>query len=586
MRGGGNKTRLALVGLMCASACGDSSVDDTDAAAPVCSTANGGTSSPAAPGDLLFVEVLPANAVLEVDLDTPATQAFTVCGHYEGGTRGDLTSRATFEHSNSMLGALNGAILEILPFSATFAGTTRITATVDGHAGEAQLTVVAHAQSGAEANTLLVAYGDVARSEAKAQTFSTNIKKLDVFINMDTTGWMQDTIGNLETTMDSTVVPGSRAAVDDTWFGVGAFMDFPVSPFGTASCFSGASTPYDTDQPFILLLEMTSNAADARQMVAAMRNGSGDPIGCGGDVAEAHIEALYQIATGAGLASPAPTSVSANANGLGGVAFRQGAMPVIVSITSSPSHDPGLTLCNGDLDYDANPSIAAVAATRAQTHLALSDICARVVTVAVGDPDPLCGPLADGVDFAAATSSLVPPSAWDLESGGRPIGCAGGECCTGPDRAGVAPNGEGLCPLVYSVDAAGNGVGARAADAVSLAARYSKISVTSKVTGVSQSVDGTPLPTGSTTADFIDSVVPVAYGEVPLPGAAPPTLTPTAFEDVMPATPVTFDIEAINDVVEITGAPQLFEATVSAVANDCADLEMVELLILVPPEDL
>jgi len=552
-------------------------------------TGPGATTDPIDHGDLLFIEVVPVNQVLEVDLNTPAIQNYEIRGHYEDGALLDLTSEATFEHTNPMIGALNGSDLEIPPFPSTFIATTVVTATVDGEIGEAQLTLAAYAQTGAETDFFFVLpYEDPAGSQDKPLTFSTDIKNLDVFISMDTTGSMGGPITNLQNSLNTEVIPGIQASIETTWFGVAAWMDFPISPFGTPGCFSGMGTPYDTDQPFILLQSMTASAGDAQTAVTALANGGGfgSPIGCGSDGPESMIESLYQIATGDGLMGPAPTLVPENHNGIGGVEFRQGSLPIIVSITDNQSHDPGVPMCGFGTDYDSNAAVLAEAATRADTKLALEAICGRVVTVAVSNFDPACGPLADGVDFAETTGAQIPPEAWDLAPGGRPAGCAAGQCCTGQGGNGVPPNAESLCPMVYRVDFSGNGVGESMTDGVVMLANYAPFSVTTVVSGLDVDEAGAPLPPGFNTADFIKSVVPLWHGPVPLPGVPDPILTPDAFENVVPNTPVTFNVEALNDFIPRTDQARLFSATISVLADSCGDLDERDVFILVPPEGL
>jgi hypothetical protein len=161
-----------------------------------------------------------------------------------------------------------------------------------------------------------------------------------------------------------------------------------------------------------------------------------------------------------------------------------------------------------------------------------------------------------------------------------------GQCCTGLDGAGVAPNGFGVCPLVYRSNAAGSGVGAGMVDGVSLLASYSPFDVTTEVEGTVTDVKGVPLPPGLDTAGFIAAVTPFSHGPVPLPGVLPPVVTPTTFENVIPDTDVTFTIEAYNDLVPQTLSPQIFEATIHVLADGCSDLDEHTVYILVPPEPL
>ena len=561
-------------------------LDAGSSASDTFSTTEGGPSpfaeSDTGESDLRYLAVTPAELVLELDLDSPASQGFTVTGFRADGSAIDLTAEATWSSSNPTLGAMDGPTLELPAFPDTTIGSTVITAEAGGFFGDAQLTVAAYRKSGEQADFFFVLpHQDPAGPQSKPLGFTTDVKSMDVFVSMDTTGSMGPPIENLQSTLAGTVIPGIQAAVPDTQFGVGAFEDFPIVPFGGNPCWvTGAP-----DQPFQLLQSITPVLGDAQDGVEALTTPTGNPIGCGSDWPEACIEALYQIATGSGLIGPPPTYVAANAEGVGGVGFREGSMPVIVSITDAPSHDPGNMLCYGAADYDEEPAVAAAAHTRQEAMAALEDICARVVTVAVSDFDD-CGPYSDGLEFAESTGARIPPEAWDVAPGGRPAGCGAWECCTGISGMGVPSDADGMCPLVYRSNAAGAGVGAGMVDGVSLLASYSPFDVTTSVDGATTDVEGNPLPPGHTTADFLVAVTPLASGPVPLPGVSPPALTPTGFAGVIPDTDVTFTIEAYDGFVPQIPVPQIFEATIRVLADGCSDLDERTVFILVPPEPL
>lgn len=536
----------------------------------------GGTTTTGEPdhGALLELELAPADTVLAVDLDTPAVLTYAAIGRYEDGALVDVTAATRFAEAGPgpALGVMSGADLELPPFSALFLGTTRITATFDGRTAETGLTVVAHARTGAAAQALFVLPHD-APAQAQALAFDTGLDRLDVVVNVEATGSMGGPIADLQATLGTTVIPGAQAAVADAWLGISAFMDFPIAPFGIASC----------DQPFVLLQPVTSSSAAAQAAALGLTDGPfGGPIGCGGDPAASHVEALWQLATGEGLAGPAPTLVAPSDVGLGGAGFRAGALPVIVSITNAPTHDPGGPACHGGLGYDTDPAVLAVAATRSATEAALAAICGRVVTMAVSDFDPSCGPLADGVALAEATGATVYPAAWDLLAGGRPPGCAADQCCTGLDHAGVAPADDGRCPLALRIPFGGGGLGSRVAEAVALVADHAPFTVTAAVAGTTASIDGTPLPPGIDTAGFIASVTPLWHGPVPTADVPDPVLTAVAFEGVVPNTPVAFEVVARNELVPATRAPQLFSATISVRADGCSELDDQQVLVLVP----
>lgn len=550
-----------------------------------------GTTGPGPDAELLFLQVDPPDSVLEVDLNTPAMQAFVVTGHYDDGSSADLTGQVeSWAVTNPALGAMNGSTLEIPGFADNYFDSTIVTATIGAEVGQAQVTLAAYRLQ--QDFFFVLPYNDPAGNQDKPLTFSTDVKALDVFFNMDTTGSMAGPISNLQTSLTATVIPGISAQVPDTHFGAGIFEDFPwgpppggIYPFGEPNCnyFPGQFGP---DQPFELLQEITDQVADVQTAVNAMSTPGGMPVGCGADTPESNIEALYQIATGEGIAGPGVTLVPSNNSGVGGVNFREGSMPIIVSITDAVSHENNVANTCANPTYDNDGSVAAVAHDRTDMYSALDDICARVVPVAVGDFSAICGPLADGTEFAETTRAIVPPDAWDLVPGGRPPGCAANQCCTGLSGAGVATNAEGMCPLVYRASAQGTGLGQSIVDGLQMVAAYSPFDVTTNVTGGNTDEAGAALPVGTTTADFIKAVTPFAHGPVPLPGVPDPTMTATSFQDVIPDTDVTFSVEAYNDFVPQGPDPRLFVANIAVVADGCYDLDERDVFILVPPEKL
>src|SRR5262249_21618990 len=155
------------------------------------------------------------------------------------------------------------------------------------------------------------------------------------------TGSMRGEIGNLKASLNSTVIPGIVNAVANTQFGVGALEDFPNNTYGNNPC-PAQGIP---DQPFQLKQAITGNITAVTNGVNALATATGAPIGCGGDGPEAGLEAIYQAATGEGLTAPSPTNVPANHTGVGGVGFRAGVMPIIVTITDVLSHGAGEPVC-------------------------------------------------------------------------------------------------------------------------------------------------------------------------------------------------------------------------------------------------
>lgn len=114
---------------------------------------------------------------------------------------------------------------------------------------------------------------------------------LDLCLLMDLTGSFAGdltTIQNLN--LDDQIFDNVRSAVPDSRFCIASFRDFPLNPFGIPEI----DYPYALDLDFV-----TSKAAFTGAFGALSANG-------GNDFSESQYEALYQIATGAGLATGNP----------------------------------------------------------------------------------------------------------------------------------------------------------------------------------------------------------------------------------------------------------------------------------------
>jgi hypothetical protein len=302
------------------------------------------------------------------------------------------------------------------------------------------------------------------------------------------------------------------------------------------------------------------------------------PRGAGGDQPEAILEALYQVATGAGLDGPGGTRVPAHVGGKGGVGFREGAQPIVVAISDAPSHtkdDPDDTCGTNYAGLTA-----AAAHGRSETIAALGGICAKVIGIATLWPPknyqgPGCTPVAELSRLAQATGALVPPAAWDLPA--RPAGCAAGLCCTGQGGAGEPPDASGNCPLVFKDDTKGDALRGQVSAGISQLARFGAFDVVATPAG-------DPLPMGHNTAELLRAISPRDFTAPPAPPVTrPPIIRDGKFTAVLPGTLLRFGIEAKNDVVMETDAPQVFHARIKIRAGGCADLDERDVIILVPP---
>jgi hypothetical protein len=528
--------------------------------------------------------VTPDNDVLLVDRGQAATRAFVVRVVRGDGTTGDVTAQAKLTADNAQAGTLAGAVFTSASMTTNTVAFTRIDATYQ-EAGEtlrgrANLTLVWLRTSG-DSQDFFFTLPFMGPVERKDLSFTTYIQSIDVFFAMDTTSSMGGPIGNLRASLRDAIIPAvKKAAVKEAWFGVGAIEDFPVDPYGIP----GYHPPEVDDQPFILIEPMSADVMAAQAAVDRLLRQDLLPAliaprGAGGDQPEAHLEGLYQIATGEGNVVPGIANVPAHqGTGKGGVEFREGAQPIVVTISDVPSHTKGEADDGCQTNY-AGP-VAAAAHSRAQTVAALNAICAKVIGVATLWPPniykgPTCTPAVDMARLAQATGALVPPEAWDVPA--RPAGCGAGRCCTGQNAAGEAPDANGLCPLVFKNDTKGNGVGSQVTAGITQLARFGAFDVVAATAG-------DPLPMGRTTVDFIRGVTPRDATPPPAPPVTKaPVIRDGKFTGVLPGTVVRFAIEAKNDVVMETAEPQVFHARIKLRAGGCADLDERDVIILVPP---
>jgi len=381
--------------------------------------------------------------------------------------------------------------------------------------------------------------------------FATDIVRADVFFAMDTTASYGGEITNLQTAL-ATLLSTVTTAIPDAHYGVGRVEDFPVSPFGDPG-----------DFPFELLTAVTDDSAGA---VTAAVNAL-DPASGGGDLPEASLVALDQIATGTGF-SVGPTSYVAPVDctgypgSLGGACFRAGALPIVVLITDAAFHIPP--------EYAA-AGITGVASAGATTT-ALNALSAKVIGIASN-----AAARADLEYFAYATATWLAPE--DL--GGTPGDTT---CLTGVSGATHPVAANGLCPLVFDVDATGAGLGATIQDAILGLAQLGTIDVSVDMIGETASVNlvGTPgapfaLPAGTSSSDFINSITPVP----PPPAGA--TIFGDEFRDVTPGATVTFDVEAENDFVMALPEPLLFHVVIRVIGDGITVLDQRDVYLLVPP---
>jgi hypothetical protein len=189
----------------------------------------------------------------------------------------------------------------------------------------------------------------------------------DVAFLMDVTGSMGSVILQLQEQIRGSLVPALRDAIPDVRFSVSSFADFPVDPYGS---------PLTNDTPYSTRTPMTTNI-DVLEAAVRTLNADG-----GSDGPESQVEALYQLATGAGRSSPTTEYVppaSCPPDTFGHPCFREGALPLVFVFTDTSSHNgPG-----GSDPYYA-PSLGTTPATYLDAIDALNARGMPVVTFWAG----------------------------------------------------------------------------------------------------------------------------------------------------------------------------------------------------------
>lgn len=152
---------------------------------------------------------------------------------------------------------------------------------------------------------------------------TTGVRALDVVLVVDVSGSYGDDIATLQQQAGA-IVDALSARGIDVQFGVSAFADFPVAPFGRAG-----------DRAFQRLTRVTSDKASVLAGINALRLQDGE------DSRESQLEALYQVATGAGRDINTDGSYDAAAGDVTPqpMGFRPGAAKVVLFATDAGFHD-------------------------------------------------------------------------------------------------------------------------------------------------------------------------------------------------------------------------------------------------------
>lgn len=371
--------------------------------------------------------------------------------------------------------------------------------------------------------------------------FSTTLRQADVFFSIDNTGSFDGETDNIKATIQATVIPQISATIANVAFGVGTFRDFPLDPYGLAG-----------DRPFELRQVVTTSVPDVVTAIAALPA----PVG-GLDTTEAGYEALFQWATGAGIPALAMAAFQSNLpTGIGGAGFRPDALPIVVQITDATAHAPD--------DYG---TLAPYTHGRDEVVAAMNGIGARVIGInSLENVGTAFASRPQLEDLAVATKATIPP---DVD----------GLCPTGVGGATYPPvmvAGAPRCPVVFDVNTDGTGLGTLIVDAIHQLAALGVLDISTRPIGKTAGEKGETLPSGTTTADFITAITPVA----PPPAGA--TIDGDVFRGVTPGSKVTFKLDAYNDFVPSTNEDQLFTVNIQVLGDGVTVLDTRKVFIIVP----
>jgi len=374
-------------------------------------------------------------------------------------------------------------------------------------------------------------------------TFGTTLRKADVFFMMDRTGSMSGEASNLKSGLSS-LVTTIQATIPDVGVGAGGYAGFGglacSTMFGIPVCVDGP----DGDLPFELEGVISTNPAEMQASVNALN------ADMGGANWASSTEALYQAATGAGMGhwvppQSCPSIPDEDGHRFGYPCFRPGALPIIIPLTDTSSHNGPLTSSGQDYNPSDFPA-GELPHTLDETRAALLGIGARVFGVISGQEIDSPTAAAQARDWATSTGTV--------------------------DASGA--------PIFFMIGSDGTGLTDRVAEAIQRLATETPQDITTRTQ------DGDDVPPQSPPVDatlFIKAITPLAAfnGVVEL---TPAELRRDefAFYGVTPGTTVEFTVRFQNDFQDPQASAQVFLAKIVVVGNGVADLDSRDVIIVVP----
>jgi len=512
------------------------------------------------------VALEPRNTTVIIDTATaPVTPGSVVYRVTQDGK--DLTPASTLTLSDASLGSFAGATFTsvgALP-TGVLGKSTTVTAKTSGGQALGTLTVVQLRKTGKQRDFFfIVPFGEDPDPKNDVLTFSTNIKQADVAFAMDTTASMGDSISNLKSALQTTLLSQLKAAIPNVGLAIADYKDYPTSPYG--------SEPFPLfgiagDYPVKVHQKVTTTLADAISAVGKY-SASG-----GADLPESQIPAMQHILTGEALKTGGANVnavSSATPGSWGAVSFRSGSVAVVVNITDVDWHGAG----HAPYGF-ATPTMASLKTAFTARNAVFVNITCAPGAPNCGSPDE-----SQANELSDATKSYVPPSAF----GGA---CGAGQCCTGVGGAARAPTGPGgTCRLNFQ-HSNGTGVSTGVVKAIEAIAVGSSFDVKARASNDPANAKGVDA------TKFIKALRAMDEGNAAAGCPAAPAMDSDAdgikdtFLAVKAGTPVCFEvIPNKNTIVPPDVDPQFFNAFVDVIGvQGNLPLDRRSVLFLVPPKD-
>ncbi|MCB9627126.1 MAG: hypothetical protein H6725_07120 [Sandaracinaceae bacterium] len=339
------------------------------------------------------------------------------------------------------------------------------------------------------------------------------VGRADVVFLIDRTLSMSEEISRIRDRLRDRIAPAIRAAIPDSQLAVASFADFPVADYGSQA---------DGDTPFTLHLSSSAAVESAQGAVDSIR------LSNGLDRRESQVEALYQVATGAGIGSFVPPSVGCPSGGVGYACLRTDALPVIMLFTDAQFHNDPFEAGSEYVGVFPAPH------TWDETLAELDRIGARVL----------------GFDSGGGTAA--PPL--------RRLATMTGAV---DDRG---------APLVFDIGTVGERLSTGVVDAI----RTFASTAIQDISVIAQDPDRND---GVDVLQFVDGIIPVRA--VPMDGISGRDIPGQAFLGVRAGTLLVFSVALRNGVVAPGVGPQRFRLELLFVGDGRAfiDRQIVEIVI-------